>query len=105
MNSIGSIYSFCSINSMRTSSTERFIYLKVYLIGYMRTSAKQKGKILISLNREMISNLDSFVSECDNPQLNRSAIIDEILYEIFTNQKVTLDKLFPLDKRFKNSKK
>lgn len=82
--------------------TERFIYLFVYLYGYMRMMTKyQKEKVLLSLSHYIVNELKCFELECDNPTLNRSVIVEEILNEVFTHNKKMLDKIFPNDKRFK----
>ena len=66
-----------------------------------RLTKYQKEKILLSLSHHVVNELERFELECDNPSINRSLIVEEVLNEVFTHHRKILNDLFPDDERFK----
>lgn len=67
----------------------------------MRKSKSQKEKVLLSIKGEVLDELNKFVGECDNPKVNRSVIVEDILEEILLKKEheKILNKLFPYNKK------
>lgn len=68
----------------------------------MKTTKYQKEKVLLSLSRYIVDEVNRYVIACDNPSINRSVVVEAILDEVFIHNKKILDKLFENDKRYKN---
>ena len=58
-------------------------------------------KLTVTIRKDILKDLNEFVSEAKNPHINKSSIIQDLLEHALNEDKVLLDKLFPLDKRFK----
>jgi len=61
-----------------------------------KSNRSSKIKILITIREDILKRLDNFVIECDNKELNRSTIIEDIISDFLKNKRKK-DELFPED--------
>ncbi len=65
-----------------------------------QTKLKQT-KLTITIREDVLRDLNAFVGECENSTINKSSVIQDVLYYALKEDKAILEKLFPLDKRYK----
>lgn len=66
-----------------------------------KKAEENRIKMTITLDKEVRKKLGRFVEDAENPKINHSSVIEDVLDYVFNDKSEILNELFPDDKRFK----